>query len=167
MFKKLLSACLCLVLCFVSVSCRKQESDPIVTVSSRTEQAEICGFTPPDILLDGYAVSSYRTIYGIVAETEYTAEQDEKRAVLRMTDGGYNVNNLSGFTDMGLEDVYTYDDGREFEIETRDGVFAVEWESEYSGKKYKLSLTVFDGTLLDTRILLKQVLAAYNTEENT
>ena len=159
MTKKLFVVFLALGMLFSFLSCKKQADGPVTEVSSYAEQAEICGFSPLQINFDGYTVSAYRTVYGIVAETEYAAE-DEKRAVLRMADAGYNVQNMSGFADMGLRDVYTYEDGREFEIETRDGVLAVEWEDEYGGAEYRFSLAVFGGTLTETRIMLKSILTA-------
>ena len=81
-----------------------------------------------------------------------------------MADAGYTITDLSGFADTGLEDVYTHTDGREFEIETRDGVYAVEWRDEYGGKEYLFSLTLFGGELVEMRQLLRGVLDACAAE---
>ncbi len=162
-FKKGVVLLLCFLLLFSSVSCKSQKNGPVTEVSSREEQAEICGFSPLSVSFPDFSISAYRTVYGIVAETEYTAGS-EKHAVLRMADAGYTITDLSGFADTGLEDVYTHTDGREFEIETRDGVYAVEWRDEYGGKEYLFSLTLFGGELVEMRQMLRGVLDACAAE---
>ena len=162
-FKKGAVLLLCFLLLFSSVSCKSQKSGPVTEVSSREEQAEICGFSPLPVSFPDFSIFAYRTVYGIVAETEYTAGS-EKHAVLRMADAGYTITDLSGFADTGLEDVYTHTDGREFEIETRDGVYAVEWRDEYGGKEYLFSLTLFGGELVEMRQMLRGVLDACTAE---
>lgn len=149
------------VIClFTAVSCgNPQKTEVVREWTSYEEVASVCGFDPIQVSFEDYKISARRTVYDIVAETEFVSDND-KKAVLRMVSTEYTVTDLSGFADTGLEDVYTYDDGREFEIETRDGVYAVEWQDRYKGKDYRFSLVLFHGELVEIRRMLKAVLSS-------
>lgn len=153
-----LSFCLCAV--FALSSCeRKNDTAIIVEAKNAEELGALCGFSPltPDFSdVDSLTPSAYRALYGFVAETEYVGENG-LTAIFRMADGGYTVSNLSGYADMGLEDVYAYSENIEFEILTREHVYACEWRGAVDGIDYQFSLTLIDGTLVDMRKLLRTI----------
>ncbi len=154
----ILSFCLCAV--FILSSCeRKSDTEIIVEAKNVEELGELCGFSPltPDFSdVSSLMPSTYRALYGFVAETEYFGENG-LTAIFRMADGGYTVSNLSGYADMGLEDIYVYSETIEFEILTREHVYACEWRGTVDGVDYQFSLTLIDGTLVDMRKLLRTI----------
>lgn len=164
-----LSLCLCTFAVLSLSSCQRQEKSEIVTeVESAEALGQICGFSPltPDFSEVGELTpQAYRSLYGFVAETEYSGENGLS-AIFRMADGGYNVSNLSGYTDMGLEDVYIYSDEIEFEILTREHVYACEWRGTVDGTEYQFSLTLTDGSLVDMRKLLRTIPTLCDSVEN-
>ncbi len=131
-------------------SCAAGKDPGIVKVYDTAEEAgEACCLMPVEYVPEGFHVSAYRTIYGHVSETEYKSEDavkdGEKIAVLRIVSTEYKTENLSGFTDMGLVEVFSPSDKTEFEIETRDGVYAAEWTETFGGDECNISFTLING----------------------
>lgn len=155
-----ISRAICIFLCFLTVfaySCADNKTVDIVREYNTAESAsEVCGLMPVTFVPDEFSVSAYRTVYDYVSETEYTA--GEKTAVLRIVSTEYTVSNLSGFTDTGLEDVYTSKDDREFEIESREGVYACEWQSKFGETECNISFVLIGGELSEYRELLDMLL---------
>ncbi len=142
----LLSAFLILVLS----SCSDDNADIVQSYPTAEEAASLCGIDTVDFVPEGYKAVSFNSVYGFVFETEYKAneilETDDEMsgiAVLRIADAQYKVSNLSGFANTVSADVYTYEDEREFEIKTRDGVYMAEWKQSVGGKECNISYTVF------------------------
>ena len=157
---KITSKLVCILLGVVmlfAVSCGDNTSAQIVKeYDSAKSAADVCGISEVTFVPEGFKVSAYRTVYDCVSETEY--RKGDAVAVLRIVDAEYTTTNLSGFTDTALADVYTYGDGREFEIESRDGVFACEWQDSYENIRCNISFALIDGEETEFRAAFDQLL---------
>ncbi len=146
-------------------SCAKdEETDIVIRYESAEAAAQAVGFSSPDYIPDEFSVKEHNVIYGIVSETVFTRGDD--RAVLRAVNAQYSVSNLSGYLDTALSDVYTSKDGREFEIEYRDGIYAVEWQDKYLNEEYNFSYTRSGCELSEFRADIKELLSVINSEES-
>ncbi len=152
-----------LVVLLLLCSCtKKEETKIVITYDSAQDAAEAVGFASPEYIPDGFDVSEYNVIYGIVSETVYVS--GEERGVLRVVNGEYSVSNLSGYLDTSLSDVYTSRDGREFEIEFRDSVYAVEWIDNYLGEEYNFSFTLSGCELSQFKKNIEDIIASIKAE---
>lgn len=139
-----------LLLLTVSSCADKKADDIVISYETPADAAGACGLTAIDFVPEGYNVLSYNSVFGFVYETEYISEkindtEDEMSglAVLRVVDSQYNVSNLSGFLDTASAEIYTTEDGKEFEIKTRDGVYMCEWNQTLGDSECNISYTVF------------------------
>ena len=94
--------------------------------------ADACGLDEISFVPEGYAPHKYSTLYGIVYECEY--RKDEKHSVIRVVPSEFTTTNLSGYTDTLLFEVYSVGE-TDYEIESREGVFACEFKASFSGKE--------------------------------
>lgn len=157
---KITSKFVCIIISVVllfAVSCSKNAPVDIVKEFDTAQQAsEMCGLEAVTFVPEKFEASAYRTVYDRVSETEY--RKGDTVAVLRIVSAEYTTTNLSGFTDTSLADVYTYTDGREFDIESRDGVFACEWKDNHAGVECDVSLALMGGEQTEFLSLLEQLL---------
>ena len=158
MKKTLLLTLLSAFLILFLSSCSNDSEDIVKSYPTAEEAASACGIETVSFVPEGYKAVSYNTVYGFVFETEYKANEiantdDEMAgiAVLRIADADYKVSNLSGFALAGSADVYTYEDEREFEIKTREGVYMTEWTQNIGDKTCNISYTVFGNGSTDPK----------------
>lgn len=156
-----MAVCFSLIIC----SCSKQTNEIVVEHPDAASASAHSGVAEVTFVPEGYEVASHRTVYRFVYETEYTCE--EQIAVLRIASTDYSVTNLSGYADTMLFDVYTAKNGREFEIESREGVYAVEWQADFGGKSCNISYVLHGGTEEQFKQQLDSVSAYfYGSEQN-
>lgn len=154
------SALLFALLCSLCACARDDRADIVKSFDTAQSAAAHCSFsTAPAYVPEGFVPTAFRTYYGIVFETEFSAEKTQERtATLRIVSAEYQVDNLSGYTETALSDVYTAKDGREFEIESRDGMYAAEWSEVFDGKDCNFSFVMRGDTLENYEIQLAALL---------
>ena len=116
--------------------------------------SESCGIDDVTFVPNGYKAEKYSTLYGIVYECEY--RNDNSYSVLRIVPSEYTTSNLSGYTDTLLFEVYKVGE-TEHEIESREGVFACEFTTEFSGKECDISYVLSGGTADEFKAQLKEL----------
>ena len=161
--KRILPALLVLCVLFCTACNKKAQNEIIMEFDTPQAASEHCGMSVVDFVPAGYKPCAYRTVYGFVSETEY--EKDGEIAVLRIADAQYNVSNLSGYADTLLYDVYTSRLGGEFEIESREGVFACEWQTDFGGKPCNVSYVLHGGDYDGYKKQLEELLTYLSDKE--
>lgn len=137
---KFLSILFCLVfLC----SCTDKKVEIVKNHENSAIASETCGIAEVNFVPSGFLPERYSSLYGIVYECEYRNEG--AYSVLRIVPAEYTTTNLSGFADTLLYEVYKIGD-TEYEIESREGIFACEFRTDFFGTECDVAYTLSGGT---------------------
>lgn len=153
---KLLCTLLCFTLLFSTSCTANKKTEIIKDYKTSALASEACGIQEVRFVPTGFSPERYSSLYGIVYESEY--RKDTAYSVLRIVPAEYTTTNLSGYTDTLLYEVYAIGD-IEYEIESREGVFACEFSAAFSGTECDISYTLSGATDKEFRQQLRELVA--------